>query len=185
MDWTKLTEIFKAGTAVLFGIFLALTVLLFVPAQLIARLGVGELVASYRPWLGLSWLVVVSLLIARSLAALGPPISRKLEQFIRLRKGYKQLRNLTPGEKEFVARYLRTYSCTQGGSFESGVVRGLEERNIIKRSSSFSFYPPYFAYNIQSWAWEYILKNPGCLDLTDEIVAAARAQAEDNKAGQV
>ncbi|RZF20652.1 hypothetical protein DAY19_11750 [Halobacteriovorax vibrionivorans] len=82
------------------------------------------------------------------------------------------LKTLSDEEKELLKEFI--YGNTKSKSFllNSGVVQGLVAHKIIYRSGSIStnvtIRGPYFEFNIQPWAWQYLNKNPHLLNSYQE-----------------
>ncbi|WP_295511889.1 super-infection exclusion protein B [uncultured Sulfitobacter sp.] len=110
--------------------------LLFTPTNFIASLGLGELVSSNRPAIGLLFLL--------SAATLGTEISVASYKFVvdqHKKKKYgkfvrAQLSNLSADEKSALRTYIEEDVSTRHFSMSQGVAQGLEGKGILSRSSN-------------------------------------------------
>lgn len=94
-----------------------------------------------------------------------------VEYLFKLARGYWQarkrpdvLKNLTPDEKEILRGFVFENKRTQFFRFSSGEVNHLVAMQVIYRASNLAKIGDVFAYNIQPWALEYLLKNPQVID---------------------
>ena len=71
----------------------------------------------------------------------------------------KYLHDLSVQEKQILCGYVLNGIKTQYFQVEDGVVQGLNHQQIIYRSSNVGHMIRGFAYNIETWAYEYLSKN--------------------------
>jgi hypothetical protein len=167
-DVSKSLEWLKNQSPVLFLIVGSLTgALLFSPETFLQRIGFLSLVGQYRSQLGAVFLVsAVGFFVSVALT-----VQRSVIQALRGRKARKareaKLRSLTSDERRYLASYLREGTRTQMFDITDGVAQGLNHDGIIYRVTSISdsnMWGLYFAYNMRSWAWEYLNANTHLLE---------------------
>jgi hypothetical protein len=161
MDPSKWTDWIKLSPRYLLGLCLASGAILFGREQWLASLGVETLVAEYRIWIGLVFLVSASLLISQGVAGVLPASRKWVDERRRLKWSKRRLHDLTTEEKQVLGDYIQRKSRTQVLLVNNGVVAGLMAEGVLYRASNLSSRPgPNFDVNIQPWAWEYLVKNP-------------------------
>lgn len=144
-------------------LFLISSVLLFGSEELINTLGLLEAREAVKPWLGVVWLVSLSITAADSIYLIFKWVKKRIEWRVNLKRLQKGLHNLTPEEKAFLSGYITNSTRTQSAHYNDGMINGLVAATIIYRSSNLSKYHTAFPYNIQPWAWEYLQKYPEVL----------------------
>ncbi len=161
MDPSKLVDWIKLTPRYLFALCLAGGVLLFAKASWLAPLGLDAFVGKYRFWIGLVFLVGLSLLLAHVLAHAMRKGLDWWTEFRGVHQGRKRLHQLTEEERRILASYIEGKTRTQMLRISDGVVSGLVSQRIIYMSANLgSGHDPYFAHNIQPWAWEYLNEHP-------------------------
>jgi hypothetical protein len=123
------------------------------------RLGVYDFTQHNRQWLGIVFLVSVLLFcVDRGIA-----VFRWINDAMfgaKIRKDIiKNLESLTEDEKKILRFYITLQTKTNSLRYDDGVVRGLEAKFIIFRSSQIGNMIDGFAYNISDFAWDYLNKN--------------------------
>lgn len=153
------------------GAALAGAALLYLPPEVLERIGLTALVEAYRPHIGGVLVVSLALLVAQAFFALVTLAKKiladkraksKADELIRRKHEY--LEKLTPSEKSYLAPYIHEQENTQYFSIDDGVVGGLTGKGILYRASNVSTDWKNFAYNLQPWARELLEKNPRWLD---------------------
>jgi len=75
------------------------------------------------------------------------------------------LHNLTLKERQALRRYVTGNTQTATFHIGDGVAKGLEVKGILYRATSVSKGPvPEFDFNIQPWAYDYIVQDPDLLE---------------------
>lgn len=152
-SWIKLDPRYLLPVAAATGL------LLFEPSQFVATLGLSSLVSEWRPLAGLVFLVSICLLASHALIAAALGVRGMNDKARRFRRGKEHLRNLSPVEKELVAKYLLSGNKTHYFEASDGVANGLAMAGILFTPSSigdvFSW-----AFNVQPWAWKYLQNHP-------------------------
>jgi len=150
----------KIPAAFLVAIVSVLGIILFVPEEIAKTLAVDEFRKKYRLYLGPGLLLAVSFLIARSFIFL----RRGHFQKENLAKKQKLLHSLTPEEKGYLVLYIDQQQNTIQVGLEDGIMNGLVAKNITYRAGNVGDLLNGFAFNLQSWAREYLEENPDLLD---------------------
>ncbi len=75
-----------------------------------------------------------------------------------------RLRNLTEDEKDAVRPYIDDDKRTQKFKLSSGIGEGLKAKAILYKSSQLGEYGDFFPYNIQDYAFDYLMKNKHLLE---------------------
>jgi len=159
-----LQKIWDGSWAFLLALSIAFGLILFMPESFAASLGLVEITKNYRAFFGVAFILVTVLLLCKAI-----PFFHKIYKKHQTRKRWiKRLHDLSPMEKRILRKYLSEKTRTVHLDITNGVAAGLEAEHIIARFSSVG-YPAgvqkiLFAYNIQSWAWDYIRKNPEILE---------------------
>ena len=152
---TKFFDLLKIPRPYIVALFVVDAVFLLVPKPFLESIGIiqyREKGKSYFPLL----LLIVSVL---TVAAIVEAVTGKFDRYRFFRARQKRLNFLTPEEKQILRSYIEGETRTLYLSIQSGVVKGLVHEDIIYRSSNvnsaeYGFLA--FAYNIQSWAWDYL-----------------------------
>lgn len=163
MKLSDIIQIIKLPLKYLISIFLMLLVLLFSPDIFLNSLGLITLVEKYRTILGLAFLCDSFIIISE----LGYHLWKILYAYYRyyslVKLGKRKLNALTPGEKEILSSYIDNQSKSQYLPINNGVVAELASKKIIYRSTELSNGGPFFSYNLNDWAWDYLNKNSNLL----------------------
>ena len=103
-------------------------------------------------------------------------IKRKIIQANNLTKLKKRLKTLTNEEREILTKYVPNKTRTNYLRPDDGVVRGLEQANIIYRASAMggANYQFTWAYNIQPWAWDFLNAHSELVSLNSEKEKVAK-----------
>ena len=168
MDWVKIADWIKQSPYVLCLILcliaIVLGLLLFGPAIILKKLALEPFYADYRKYIGFVFLIAIVLLLLLALSFLYTYFQKRLTSKRNLQQQQQRLLSLTPEEKEILSRHTSNNTKTQYFDLYDGVVSGLEQEGIIFRSANLSRHTTCFAYNISSWAWVYLNKNPHLLE---------------------
>jgi len=159
MDFTGALNWLKLSPKYLVAISIATGAILFAPDSLITSLGMTEIKTTYKPWIGLGFIISASLLIANSSFYTFKWVKTRLTWRKNLAKCQSYLNDLTSDELEILREYIGTQSKTQYLPIDSGVVQGLVNNKIIYRSANVGDIVDGWAFNIQPWAWDYLNVN--------------------------
>jgi len=161
---SKLLDWIKSSPKLLLPISFATGLLLFGKPEFIKKLGLLSQKDNYQPGIGIIFLLSTSVLASHLFFGLSSQIKTKIASSRVLRCRQKRLSNLTEQEKEILKGYIEKGTRTQYFRLEKGgVVRGLESEHIIYQASNIGRVLEGFAFNMQSWAWEYLNKHPELL----------------------
>jgi hypothetical protein len=162
-----LSALRQTSPVIFLGRAIATGIIIFVGDETAAKLGLDELRKGYRAQLGGLFIISISIVAAQALWRGGESISSLVKNIRNRRKAkvamelkQKQLRELTPDEKAYSAPYVLQNQNTQYFQIEDGVTGGLETKGIIYKASSVGSMLTGWAYNIQSWARDYLQKHP-------------------------
>jgi hypothetical protein len=158
-----LLQLLKLAPRYLIALGLMAGFMLFANEALLQRLGVLEFAQHNRAILGMA-LIVTSALFLVGLAA---DIWRWFKGWRARRKFRSQVRQrlhaLTEDEKQILRFYIAKQTRANFLRIDDGVVRGLEAKGIIYRSSTMGDVFEGFAYNLSDTAWEYLNKHQSLL----------------------
>jgi len=163
VDFSKIVDWIKLSPRHYFAVLLASGSLLFLPDNALGVLGLVQLRATYRGWIGSLFVLSAALLLSHPLAAWGGRIGAWLSEKEFVRVSRKRLLQLTPVEKKILRGFVAENTRTQTLNFMDGVVSGLESAHIIYRASNAGTMDGSFAYNMQPWAWEQLKNKPELL----------------------
>ncbi|MBA3966057.1 MAG: super-infection exclusion protein B [Nitrospirales bacterium] len=163
MDPSKWFDWIKLPTKTLAALFIVFGILIFSGDIVLEKFGLKSFVTEYRPYLGVAFLLSLTLTIVNSIAAMGKFISPWIVQTYLIRIGKKRLQNLNPTEKKILSYYIENQTRSQNLSIQDGTVNGLQKEKIIIQGSTLgTIYG--FDIIIQPWAWEYLNQHPELLD---------------------
>ena len=160
----KYIEWLKLKPRYLFAILLISGILIFSPETWLLKLGLEEIVESYRGWIGGIFLISGILLLTNVLVYLSVPIQGTINDWRSLLVYSKKLITLSSAEKQILKKYIDKDTQSQQLGTMDGIAEGLVAKRILYRSSSLGTADAYFAYNIQPWAWDYLKKHPELLE---------------------
>ena len=154
-EWLKLSPKYLAAIA------LFVAVLLFAPRSFTDTLSLSQIIDTYRPWIGLAFVLTLSILAIHSFVPFVNCLKGRRQKFIILKDLRDRLHSLNPDEKAILRRFIFQNSRTQYLRPDDGVVSGLQTATIIYMASQIGKvgYRFKFAFNIQEWAWEYLHKH--------------------------
>ena len=139
----------------------------FSPTWLTDMAGLTDLVKAYRPYLGAALLAAISVLIAHLPAVVARWWRAKRSAGARLR----QLSQLTPEERGYLAPYILEQRNTQVFPMEDGIAGGLMSKGILYLGSRLVTLDG-MAYNLQLWARQHLSANSHLLDGYVKFVSA-------------
>lgn len=157
IDWIKLPTKTMAGLCIVFGI------LIFSGESTLDKFGLKSLVADYRAYFGVGFLLTLSLTLVNSISAFWKFIYPWIAEAYWIRIGKKRLQCLNPTEKQILRYYIQNQTRSQTLPIQDGTVNALQKEKIIIRGSSLGSLHG-FDFIIQPWAWEYLNKHPELLD---------------------
>jgi len=159
MDVAKILDWLKSSPKYLFSIALVSGFGLFSPPFVLDIFGLTFFVTQYRPYFGIAFLISVATVLTEAILVVHRTVSaRRLKSRV-VKQQLQALHNLTGQEKLILLSYLNRKTKTAYLDPEDGVVCGLEAQGIIHRATAIGGMAR-SAYNIQPWAWDYIIDNP-------------------------
>jgi hypothetical protein len=166
VEWvaTLFTAVRNGGAPVYAAVFVACSLLLFLPDAIIARFGLSEFLNSYRAYIGIGFIASFSLLAVATASFAVSPILSALETWRFKHHGLKNLSELTTPEKQFLRPYILEGQNTHYASISDGVAQGLVGKNLIYRASQVSTPGMLFPYNLQPYARRLLIEHPHLLD---------------------
>jgi len=157
----KIFQIGKLGKLPSFVIACTCWTILLIPQNLTDTLGITDIVNSYRPWFGIFTVLCTVYLLSYITYEY---LSGHLSQWLVVNRVKNRLRNLTEDEKEALREYINSNRRTVQFSMSEGVAGGLEAKKILYRSSNLGSLGDYFPYNIQDFAFDYLIKRKYLLE---------------------
>lgn len=159
----KVTDFLKLARQVPFSLILSLVItLLFIfsiPETTATRLGILEIRTEYKGLFGVTFLLLLSLVLAKVIESLKlrtVTILAKIEL-----KGH--LKNLTSEEKIYLKEFLERDVNTRYFNLLDGVILGLREKGIVQIPGGMAELHR-TPYNLTRNARQILIKNPSLLD---------------------
>jgi hypothetical protein len=167
MGFTKAIEWLKLSAHQLFWVFLFSSVVLsllgFVPEELLETFGLRDFRTEYRMVIGLLWFFSLSGLVATGGTSLFGWTKAEITSRRRMKLQQKRLHQLTPAERAILGKYFTENTRTQNLSLRDGVARGLVAERILFCPHNSIGNESSMSHNIQPWAWDYLKKHPELL----------------------
>lgn len=161
---TFLNSLRQTRPVIFLGIAIATCIILFIPTDFAATLGMDSIRENHRSYLRFAFIGSISILLVNGVwggIKYGKKF-RKHRKTIKMREQY--LHDLTADEKAYLFPYIIEDENTQYFLIEDGIAGGLERKKIIYRSSDAGNILRGWAYNIQPWAKEYLTISPFLLE---------------------
>ncbi|MFK3660043.1 superinfection exclusion B family protein [Scandinavium sp. NPDC088450] len=172
---TGLLDFFrKIPTALLVAITCGLSLILFLPESLAAKVAVDGFRKEYRNFIGPAFLLAVSFLVARVYQFFHDLYGDRQRQKVRI----SYLEKLTPEEKGYLWSYIIDGENSLMCGPDDGVMGGLVAKRITYRAANVGSMIDGFAFNLQPWAREHLQSNTHLLD-----GAVGRAMTPGEKLG--
>ncbi len=165
-----LSGVGKLGPQYLLAITLSTGAALFLPPAWLSRIGLERVVAEHQLWIGVAFLGSLAVLASMVLVTAARRVQRWWFQKRWLRRHHHRLHTLTGEERAILLQFIAPKTRTQWLPITYGVVTELEAEDIIARASAISVGGPYFAFNIQPWAWMYLNAHQELLTVRDDEV---------------
>ena len=158
---TGFTDYFrKIPAAFLVAIVTVLGLILFLPEEYAKVVAVDGFRNEYRVFLGPAFLLTLSFCVARVFVFLMQGVAEKKA----LKRRRESLHNLTPEEKGYLIPYIEGQQNSIYVGMDDGVMSGLRAKGITYLAANMGDLLNGFAFNLQSWAREYLESNPNLLD---------------------
>jgi superinfection exclusion protein B len=141
---------------------LASLLILFIPKVAADFLGVATLRDQHRHWVGGAVVASFAGLAIIFLSKLVERIQRQNEK----KSVLAELQSLSPEEKVVLLTYMGKQTKTLYFDITSGLTMGLVHRGILYRPTQVGIRGG-FAFNLRTFVWEHLEKNPGLLKLPE------------------
>ena len=161
---TKLVDWLKQPPRVVASIAMACAVVLFAPQSIKAPLLLDAFVENYGGYVGVVLVFSCCLLFISGLVRMVAWCKEKYRDWKVRTARIEALKKLTDCEKKILRYYIENHTKTNHLSITDGAVSGLEAQQIIARATTLSLDGPFFDFNIQPWAWQYINEHPELLE---------------------
>lgn len=143
--------------------FLVACAVLLAPQHLLEVAGLADVRTAHRGWLGVGVLLSGAALLSHGFVAALTRVSVILAARQQRRDQVAVLTRLSPPEKAILREYIEKRTKTQYFTASNGVIAGLEHSQLVYRATMLSTHGQLFAFNIQPWAWEFLLANESML----------------------
>ena len=166
-----LSSIKQTSPVIFTGLAIASGIVLFSNGDLITTIGLSDFRDANKQYIGGCFVLSSSILFAQLATGLFGFIkvlfakwqkSRRNKKAMESRK--KDLVNLTPDEKAYLAPYVLGQETTLYFLMEDGIKGSLEAKGILYRASNMGDMVTGWAYNIQPWALKHLQSNPDLLE---------------------
>ena len=162
----------KGTSPVIFlGVAIASGLILFGTDGFVSNLGLAEFRDQNKGYIGVSFVLSVSIVFAQAIANGGKMLLKFVERWRKkkvraatLEQRQNTLHKLTADEKAYLKPYVFGDENTQYFLIEDGIAGGLKAKDIIYMSSQVGSMLEGWAYNIQPWAKQYLEENPHLLE---------------------
>lgn len=152
-------EFLKLAPRYLIAVALISGVLLFLSESWLERIGLDVFAKVNRQWLGLTFLISITLWGVAVISDCWGWFSNKLFQRKYEQHIIRKLHELTEDEKQILRYYVAKNTRANMLKVDDGVVQGLVADHIIYRSASMGNILEGFAHNITDFVWDYIHAN--------------------------
>ncbi len=151
------TALLKSKLSILFGISVALGVLLIMPDATAGRLGLTTIRTTYLPYVSVPFFILASVTVVQCFVAAWRWVGEKIAAKRFEKEAKHRLGQLSAQEKQILCGYLMTDRRTQYFAVQDGVVQGLCHAGVIYLSSQVgNMNAEGFSFNIHDWAWDYL-----------------------------
>nr|WP_315289730.1 super-infection exclusion protein B [Serratia proteamaculans] len=150
----------KIPAAVLVMVVIALSLILFLPEGAAQAIYVDGFRKSFGVFIGPAWLLT----IAFSGGRLFHHVMEKRRQAQQLVQLKNSLEELTPEEKGYLLPYIVNGENSIYVGIQDGIMAGLQKKGITYRASSMGDQMNGFAFNLHSWARQYLVENEHILN---------------------
>lgn len=130
------------------AVLAAISLIFFLPANILSHIGLSTLRDDYRLYLGLAFILSASLVAVHAVFALAPLIASQWEKYRYRSKMFQSLRALSAQEKEFLRPYIDNDRATRNARIDDGVANGLHAKQILFRAANVGV-AMQFPYNLQ------------------------------------
>lgn len=161
--------------AVLLGLAITAGIILFIGDKAAEALGIMEIRQIHKGTFGIVFLGSLSIFITQSAWAITGYLNKRRQCNVEKKevqqkaddtdeKLKRQLRDLTPDEKAYLAPYIHNEENTQLFRDDDGVAGGLRAKGIVFCPTNIGNLIDGFPYNLQPWARRYLNEHPELLE---------------------
>jgi hypothetical protein len=154
----------KLPQRILWALLIIAGLVLWGPSWFVSGLGLGQFIDTYRMYLGVVFLLFLAATLPTPIQWVSTKAWEKLQEIRHRKLRQARLHDLSSDEKEVLRYYIDQDKRTQILDYTDGIAPGLEHAKIIYRATNMSQAYTDFAYNIQSWALDYLRKHPEVLE---------------------
>lgn len=158
-----IAAILKVGVPIYIAALIASGLFLFLPDFMAQNLGISAVRQLYRPYIGGTFVISMSLLVAYGLSAISDRVKKRLTDRRSRLQILKTLSALTVEEKQFLNMFIMDGRNTVHAPISDGIAGGLVAKRIIYRSSRI-FHMLSAPYNLQPIACKLLTDHPELLD---------------------
>ena len=162
----------KLTPVTLFGLAIACAIILFIPANMLTKLGLQDFRDSNRSAIAIVLLICGSLLLAHLVFQAGPWARSWLETKRARRIRERDLRELTPIERAYVTPFVERAEATRSFAFNDGVAVSLVGKGILYTPGKYTICRSGTPHMMQAWARRHLRSHP-------ELLEGARGEPAD------
>jgi hypothetical protein len=145
-------------------IFCATLLILFLPSEYAAVLGIDKFRDANRIWIGAFLILTVCALVSNGLWLVFRLAKPWIKQTIFIRAQRGVLHDLTNDEKAILRKFIIDGEAAVPAQYGSGPIELLENKQVVARTASVAIHHRTFMYIMHPWAREYLAKNRRLLD---------------------
>ena len=142
----------RISVPLLFSISIFLSILIFSPNAIQQSLGIDVIVDKWRSYLGIGWLLAISLLAMRLLSSGISALKRYLTERQATKQRIRALERLTGEEKGYLTPFISGGKNTIYVGLDDGVMGGLVSKKICYQAAQQFDLLEGMAFNLQPWA---------------------------------
>lgn len=150
----------RIPTGFLLALSIVLGLLLFLPDKIADMLAIKDFRENYRKFIGPAFLLLIAFTSTKVIMSLARVISDRRKRQYR----YRQLHDLTPEEKGYLAEFILRGRNTIYVAPSDGVAGGLSAKSIVYQASNTINILEGVPYNLQPWAREYLTRHSELLE---------------------
>lgn len=155
-----ITSVKNAGPTFYAAVFVATVILVGLPDNAIALLGLEEFRTAYRTYIGFAFVASSSLLFVYLTSTFRGLFSSAWRDWRLNKNARKILSELTDAEKKFLQPFIEEGENTRYAPISDGVAQGLELKKVVYRASNVSISNLTFPFNLQPYVRKLLKKHP-------------------------
>ena len=169
-DLSKITEWLNLKPRFWFGILLSTSALLFLPSEVLDKIGLKDFRDTQKTWIGLVFLGSTVFLSSYAAEEIWTTSKKAYLERRQLKSWQNQIVDLSPPEKLVLREYIENQETTRYFEISNGIVNGLVAKKILYCASNIGAYWTSFPFNMQPWAWKYLNEHT---DILNDISAVS------------